>query len=83
MPRRPLAATFQQVDECDLVAVDIVVRVCERMPDAGLSGHVQNEWELVVAKQCLDTRPISKVELVEFKAQHSSRASRSSLRLTL
>ena len=66
-----MPAAFENVDEARQVAVDIGVRVRERIPDARLRGEVHDARRPVLAKHGGHRRVVGEIELEELETRHS------------
>jgi hypothetical protein len=60
-----VAATFQHVHEADQVAVDIGMRVLQRIAHAGLGCQVDHPVETLLQRTALHGRPVGNVDLHE------------------
>jgi hypothetical protein len=65
-----VAAAFENIGEADDVAVDVGVRVLQRIADAGLRGQVNDLVELFGGKQCVHAGAISDIQFDEAEAGH-------------
>src|SRR3546814_9255455 len=60
-------AALEHVDEADEIAVDIGVRIGERIAHAGLRREVHDPIDALRLEQCRDTVPVLDVQLDEPK----------------
>src|SRR5690606_19988654 len=60
-----VTAALEHVDEADDVAVDVGVRVGDRVAHAGLGGQVDNYRRLALVEEPVEGRSVDEVELAE------------------
>ncbi len=65
-----VAAALKDVDEADQVAVDVGMRILDRVAHTGLGGQVDHLVELFLGEQFLHPGAVAHVELDETEARH-------------
>jgi hypothetical protein len=78
-----VAAAFENIDETDHVAVDVGMRILQRVAHAGLGGEIDHALRALDGEQIGDAGPVGDVESRNPEARTGvSRASRASLSAT-
>ena len=63
-----MAATFEDVGESDEIAVNVRMRICQRIADAGLSREMDDTLRSNVLEQFSRALPIRQIKLPEMES---------------